>query len=156
MTPQDIRLVQRSWKALQPLAGAVAAVFYERLFELDPPLRALFRGDMDGQRRKLVAMITAAVSTLGDMDTLGPELRELGRRHAGYGVSERDYETAGAALLWSLERGLAADFTPPVQRAWAAVFSTLARMMRDAARQPVMERLAENIDRRGPGGDERR
>ena len=45
MTPKQIVLVQESFKVL-PAADVAAALFYGRLFELDPSLRDMFHGDM--------------------------------------------------------------------------------------------------------------
>src|SRR6478672_5468011 len=48
MTPKQIVLVQESAKML-PAADVAAALFYGRLFELDPSLRDMFHGDMKEQ-----------------------------------------------------------------------------------------------------------
>ncbi len=133
MTPQQIRLVQESFAKVAPIADAAAAMFYTRLFELDPALSSLFRGDMQAQGRKLMQMIGAAVRGLDNLETLVPVVQQLGVRHTGYGVKEKDYDTVGAALLWTLEKGLGAQFTPDVRAAWTAVYGVLANTMKDAA-----------------------
>jgi hemoglobin-like flavoprotein len=53
----------------------------------------------------------------------------MGARHAGYGVRAEHYQTVGAALLWTLEQGLGAKFTPAVREAWAATYELLAEVM---------------------------
>ena len=78
-------------------------------------------------------MITVAVKGLNRLDTIVPAVRELGRRHAGYGVTEAHYRTVGAALIWTLEQGLGDDFTPEVQAAWVDVYTLLADTMKQAA-----------------------
>jgi len=93
----------------------------------------MFRGDMAEQRRKLMQMLTAAVKGLQRLDRLVPVLEDLGRRHIGYGVTDQHYDTVGAALLWTLEKGLGRAFTPEVKEAWAAVYGLLANTMRNAA-----------------------
>ena len=133
MTPQQIGLVQRTWYRLQPLRGPVGTLFYERLFVLDPRLKKLFHGGADAQGRKLVAMIDAAVASLDKLEALVPVVRELGERHATYGVKPCDYETVGAALLWALEKGLEEHFTLTVREAWSATYATLAGAMKEAA-----------------------
>lgn len=133
LTPSQKMLVQDSFTAIAPIADDAAALFYRRLFELDPSLRALFRGDMAEQRRKLMQMITAAVKGLDRLDQLVPVVEDLGRRHAAYGVADAHYDTVGAALLWTLEKGLGTAFTPDVREAWAAVYGLLAGTMRQAA-----------------------
>jgi hemoglobin-like flavoprotein len=86
MTPESQRLVRESFAKVAPIAPAAAAIFYDRLFALDPALRPLFKGDMAEQGRKLMSMIGTAVADLGQLDAIVPAVRDLGRRHAGYGV----------------------------------------------------------------------
>ena len=86
-------------------------MFYERLFYMAPSLRRMFPQDMREQKRKLMVMIATAVQGLDDLDTLVPQLKALGARHAGYGVKDTHYEIVGEALIWTLERGLADAFT---------------------------------------------
>jgi hemoglobin-like flavoprotein len=124
-------LVQTSFAQVQPIADAAAAMFYSRLFELDPTLRPLFKGDMEEQGRKLMEMLTLAVKGLDRPEALLPALTLLGRRHAGYGVKEHDYETVGEALLWTLEQGLGPSFTPEVREAWTALYGFVADTMRN-------------------------
>jgi hemoglobin-like flavoprotein len=126
-------LVQTTFAQVRPIADAAAAMFYRRLFELDPTLRPLFKGDMEEQGRKLMEMIDMAVKGLDRPEALLPALAALGRRHAGYGVKESDYETVGEALLWTLEQGLGPSFTPEIREAWAALYRFVADMMREGA-----------------------
>jgi hemoglobin-like flavoprotein len=140
-TLKQIELVQRTFAVVAPLADDVAALFYRRLFEIDPSLQSMFKGDMVAQRRKLMVMLTAAVKGLPRLDRLVPVLQDLGRRHADYGVIESQYETVGSALLWTLEKGLGPDFTPEVREAWTTVYGVLAATMKAGAE----ERLAEAV-----------
>ncbi len=127
-------LVQASFVEIATIADDAAILFYDRLFELDPSLRAMFRGDMAEQRKKLMQMIAAAVKGLDRLDQLVPAVQGLGRRHAGYGVTDRHYETVGEALLWTLQMGLGRNFTPEMKDAWTAVYTLLATTMKDASR----------------------
>ena len=132
MTNEDILLVQLSWRKVLPIKEDVAELFYLKLFELDPALRALFGGDMEQQGTKFVQMITAAVRGLDRMDALLPAVRELGMRHAAYGVRDEHFGTVGTALLWTLEQTLRADFTPDVKSAWIKTYGVLSQYMREA------------------------
>lgn len=133
MTPDHIRIVQTTWLRLLPIRETAAQLFYDRLFELDPSLRQLFRGDLQAQGKKLMQVIDGAVNGLTRIEHVVPIVQALGRRHAGYGVRDQHYETVGSALLWTLEKGLGAAFTDPVKAAWSAVYHTLATTMREAA-----------------------
>ena len=114
MTAAQKVLVQQSFAKVVPQADVAAALFYGRLFDLDPGLRSLFKGDITEQGRKLMTMLATAVKGLDRPDELLPAVRNLGARHAGYGVKDEHYDTVAAALLWTLERGLGPDFTPDV------------------------------------------
>ncbi len=117
MTPEAQRLVRESFAKVAPIAPAAAAMFYDRLFVLDPALRPLFKGDMAEQGRKLMSMIGVAVANLGKLDVILPAVRDLGQRHACYGVRQAHYDTVGTALVWTLEQGLGDDFTPATRQA---------------------------------------
>jgi len=134
MTPEHIRIVQSTWVKVLPIKDSAAQLFYERLFEIDPSLRALFRSDTRQQGEKLMEVIDAAVNGLSRLELIVCAIQELGKRHAGYGVKDHDYATVGAALLWTLGKSLgAAEFTPKVKDAWATVYAVLATTMREAA-----------------------
>lgn len=139
VTTAQKNLVQASFVEIATIADDAAILFYTRLFELDPSLRPMFRGDMAEQRKKLMQMITAAVKGLDRLEQLVPVVQDLGRRHGAYGVTDRHYETVGEALLWTLRMGLGRAFTPDVEEAWAAVYTLLAATMKNAARtlEPV-------------------
>jgi hemoglobin-like flavoprotein len=137
LTPHQKTLVQASFATIAPIADDAAALFYRRLFELDPSLERMFRGDMAEQRRKLMQMLTAAVKGLDRIDQLVPVVQSLGRRHATYGVEDRHYDTVGAALFWTLEKGLGDAFTPETKEAWATVYGILATTMQNAAREAL-------------------
>jgi hemoglobin-like flavoprotein len=136
MTPEAQRLVRESFAKVTPIAPAAAAMFYDRLFVLDPALRPLVKGDMAEQVRKLMSMIGAAVANLGKLDIIVPAVRDLGRRHAGFGVRQAHYDTVGTALVWTLEQGLGDDFTPATRQAWIEAYTILAGTMQQAAATP--------------------
>ena len=135
LTVDQKTLFQNSFASIAGIADDAAVLFYQRLFELDPALRRLFRGDMAEQRKKLMQTLTAAVKGLDRLDQLVPVVQDLGRRHAGYRVEERHYDTVGEARLWTLAAGLGREFTPEVEQAWAAVYGLLATTMKAAARE---------------------
>lgn len=131
MTPEQISLVQKSFDMVP--AETAADLFYARLFELDPSLRPLFKGDMKTQGAKLMGMIAIAVQGLSNLDRIVPAVQDLGVRHAGYGVTPDHYDTVGSALLWTLEKGLGEQFTDDVREAWTAAYILLSSTMLDAA-----------------------
>lgn len=133
MTPESQRLVRQSFAKVTLIAPEAAAMFYDRLFAIDPNLRSLFRSDMEEQGRNLVSMIGIAVANLHRLESIAPAIRDLGRRHARYGVKASHYGTVAEALLWTLQRGLGESFTPETRAAWVECYTTLAEIMQDAA-----------------------
>ena len=105
-------------------------------------LRPLFRGDMQRQSQLLVTMIASAVENLDRLELVLSAVRELGRRHAGYGVKETDYDTVETALLLTLAQALGGEFTREVREAWLACYRTLAEVMKTAAREPSRQAKA--------------
>ena len=135
MTPEELTLVRTSWAKVQPISTQAAELFYHRLFDTAPELKALFKGDMRAQGHRLMDMIDTAVRGLESWDQLVPAVQALGRRHAGYGVKEADYDAVAAALLWTLEQGLGDAFTDEVRAAWINTYGALADTMKSAARE---------------------
>lgn len=133
MHPHQIELVQSSFARVEPIAETAAALFYGRLFELDPSLRFMFKGDIVEQGKKLMTTLKVVVVGLTRLDSLVPAVQALGRRHAGYGVSDEHYDMVADALLWTLEQGLGEYFTPDVDAAWRTAYGILADVMKAAA-----------------------
>ena len=96
-------------------------------------LRTMFPDDLAEQKKKLIGMLATAVTNLHQVDKIIPAVEDLGKRHVAYGVTAKHYEPVGAALLWTLEKGLGPDFTPPLKAAWTETYMTLAGVMQNAA-----------------------
>ncbi len=133
MKQEDVRRVQNSFASVTPMAPAVATMFYNRLFELDPSLRELFDIDMEHQGAKLMKMISLAVNGLDNLQAIIPIVQALGERHATYKVKDTHYATMGEALIWTLEKGLGDAFSKEDKKAWSEIYTTLASIMIEAA-----------------------
>ncbi len=133
MTPEQKEIVQSTWSDVAPISEKAAELFYGKLFELDPDVRGMFKGDMKEQGRKLMQILDVAVAGLDNVGELTPAVAALGKRHVGYGVADSHYETVGAALLWTLEQGLGEKFTADAKEAWTVVYTSLAGIMKSAA-----------------------
>jgi nitric oxide dioxygenase len=129
MTPDQVKLVQDSFGKVAPISEAAAVLFYDRLFEIAPQVKAMFPDDMTEQRRKLMAMLAAVVNGLGNLESILPAASALARRHVGYGAKAEHYPVVGAALLWTLEKGLGDGWTPDLADAWSTAYGTLSGYM---------------------------
>jgi hemoglobin-like flavoprotein len=133
MTPRQKQLVQSSFKQITPFARVAPNLFYARLFELDPSLRRMFRGDLQEQGQKLMKMLSLAVKGLDRLDQLVPGVRVLGMKQGDCQLQEHHYDTVGAALLWTLEYILGPAFTVEVKEAWSNVYNVLSEAMQEVA-----------------------
>ncbi|HMG55576.1 MAG TPA: globin domain-containing protein [Kofleriaceae bacterium] len=161
------RLIQNSWRLLAPLEDTAADVFYRRLFELKPAYQQLFKSDLPGHKRKLIAMLGFIVAALdwpdaawrdavADEDDLFLTALALGRRHGElYSVPDAAYAAFGEALLWMLDHGLGKEFTAPVRAVWAKVYGLVSTAMKmgrlSAASGPASDAIAR---RAAPGSTE--
>lgn len=126
LTEQQIWLVQTSFEKFIVDIDVAARVFYDRLFEIQPSLKPLFKGNMQVQGRKLITMVLFIVNGLDDVDNLIPQIQLLGESHIGYGVKPQDYSTMLDALLATLKHILGREFTPETEAAWRRVYSLMA------------------------------
>ena len=133
MTPDQITMIQDSFRKVAPISDAAAAIFYERLFAQAPQVKPYFKGDMTEQGAKLMATLAAVVNGLRDLDKIVPMAQELAVRHVDYGVTAGDYAPVGEALIYTLEQGLGDDFTPELKDSWITAYTTLSGVMINAA-----------------------
>ena len=133
MTPAQKQLIRESWAKVLPIKETAAAMFYGRLFEVYPEVKPYFKGDMQEQGRKLMAMLNVAINGLDNFDALIEPLKRSGSAHLAYGVQAADYAKVADALLWTLEQGLGDAFTPDVREAWTVAYGTIADVMLEGA-----------------------
>ena len=129
MNPTQIELVQESFSKVAPISEAAAVIFYDRLFEVAPSVKAMFPADMTEQRKKLMMMLAAVVGGLKNLDSILPAASALAKRHVGYGAKPEHYPVVGGALLYTLEKGLGEAWTPELEEAWTAAYGTLSGYM---------------------------
>lgn len=130
MIPEQIAWVGDSFPKISPALVDAGRVFYARLFAVNPELRALFHGDMEGQSRALMAMVELIVKTLGLHDKLVPLIHYLGERHAVLGVKPQHYRAFWETLVGTLSTTLQDEFTPEVRRAWEAAYEFMEENMK--------------------------
>jgi len=129
MTPDQVKLVQQSFAGVAPISEQAAVIFYDRLFEVAPAVKAMFPADMTEQRKKLMATLAVVVNGLSNLESVLPAASALATRHVAYGAKPAHYPVVGAALLWTLEKGLGEAWTPDVAAAWSAAYGTLSGYM---------------------------
>jgi hemoglobin-like flavoprotein len=137
--------IRESWRLVVPIADTAADLFYKRLFELRPDYRALFKSDIQAQKRKLLRMLAFVVKSVDFRDAdwqsdvpvdqdLMLVVLALGRRHSElYRIPNESYGVVAEALLWTLDYGLGEAFTAEVKSAWTQLYTLLAQTMRMGA-----------------------
>src|SRR5258707_2858185 len=129
MTPDQVKLVQESFAKVVPISETAAVLFYDRLFEIAPSVRAMFPDDMSEQRKKLMATLAVVVNGLTNLEAVLPAASALAKRHVNYGAKAEHYPVVGGALLFTLEKGLGEAWTPDLAAAWTAAYGTLSGYM---------------------------
>src|SRR5437016_14096380 len=129
MTPDQVKLVQQTFAKVAPISGRAAGISYAGLFEVAPAVKGMFPADMTEQRKKLMATLAVVVNGLSNLESILPSASALATRHVSYGAKPEHYPVVGGALLWTLEKGLGAAWTPEVAAAWTAAYGTLSGYM---------------------------
>jgi len=129
MNERKIQLVKESWSQVAINAEAAGNLFYQRLFEVAPEVRHLFRGDITSQSKKLMSMITMVVNKLDKLDTLMEDIKALAKRHNHYGAQAEHYRIVGECLIWTLSTGLSEKWNQETEAAWVDAYTILAGAM---------------------------
>ena len=138
MDERTITLLQDSFADVMAMRQEAAALFYERLFALDPSLKPLFSdADMRSQEMKLMAALALVVGKLRQLGEVVPVLETLAVRHVAYGVEEHHYATVGQALIQTLSLAFGQRFTPELRTAWLSAYGAISGAMIAAARRVV-------------------
>ncbi len=154
MTPEQLRLVQRSFAAIEPFADRIGTSFYARLFEMTPQIRPhsdlqpLQRALMSflGQfaTRQLRSLLTLPVTAGPNPEVSIPGIAALAQQHAQYGIGPEHFAAAPAALFWSFEQHTGQQLDHETADAWSAAFdviaTSMARVMRSDAKAPSLPR----------------
>jgi nitric oxide dioxygenase len=129
MNAAQIQLVQDSFAKVAPISEQAAVIFYDRLFEVAPSVKAMFPADLTEQRKKLMATLAVVVGGLSNLEAILPAASALAKRHVAYGAKPEHYPVVGSTLLWTLEKGLGDAWTPDVASAWTAAYGVLSNFM---------------------------
>jgi len=134
MTQKQIELVKSSWSLVATLDPVVVGdLFYNRLFEIAPQVKHMFRSPMPEQSKKLIAMIGYVIAKLDKLEDIIGEVGKLAQRHNAYGVKPEHYAVVGGALIWTLEKGLGENWNEEVKDAWIKCYTILSNAMIAAA-----------------------
>lgn len=132
ITSYNKKLVRATFWMVESKADHAARIFYDKLFEMDPGLKSLFKGDMKSEGKRMVEMLSTLVKGLNTLDVLAPLLRSMGRRYVNSGVRSEHYDMAIAALLYSLKEELQENWNEEVEAAWLEVYHAVSEIIQAA------------------------
>ncbi|MGB0087349.1 MAG: globin domain-containing protein [Rhodomicrobiaceae bacterium] len=148
MTPAQLRVLQRSFAKIEPIADQFGTVFYNRLFTIAPEIKPMFRTDLKAQQAKFMKVITEVVqlhlrsvvslpvTAQASASAVLPGAFWSGKLHAAYGVRMEDYATMKSALVWALEKTLGAECTDEVKDAWSTAYDIVVGAMEPGMTSP--------------------
>lgn len=140
LTDGQLALVAGTADVLAATDTRAADLFYDKLFELAPEVRRLFKDDLADQKRKLLDMLASLLLQATDPEGFKRGLRELGLRHRAYGAKPAHYGPVGQALLHALRISLGQRFSVEVEAAWTTLYLDVAALMvAEAKAQPGSE-----------------
>jgi hemoglobin-like flavoprotein len=131
MNKHQINIVKESFALVAKIpAETVGNLFYNRLFEIAPEVKPMFGNtNIEDQSRKLLSMLSYIINKLDNLEAIIDEVAKLAKRHVKYGVAPEHYQPVGAALLWTLEKGLATNWNSELGDAWTLCYGTLSGAM---------------------------
>ncbi len=136
LNASEISLVQASFRKISRNGDEAASLFYTRLFEIDPRLRALTRADFAEQKRDFIRLLGTIVHRLDCFELIRDHLQDLALCHPTVTACDPPHRSIGTALFWMFEQVLGLEFTPPLLAAWMKLFLSLSNdLSASASRQ---------------------
>src|SRR5688572_4624034 len=127
-------IIQDSFTEVAIESDRAAELFYNRLFEIAPATKELFKSaDMSLQGQKLMQTLAVVIAGLDNLEQIVPSVQSLAKRHVSYGVTAEHYGLVGEALIWMLNEVLGDGFTEEAKSAWLEVYTLVAKTAIDAA-----------------------
>jgi hemoglobin-like flavoprotein len=132
LSPRQTLLIKLSWSHLSNRLEEIGETFYEVLFDLYPELRPMFRETMATQQQKFSTMMNHIVAQIQFPGKLEKDLAEMGTRHAGYGVTDDQYDKVMIAFLLAMEKKLKKNWDSETKEAWTMAFVYIGSQMKHA------------------------
>lgn len=129
LSPGGAARVRESYDRLAPRMDVIVNRFYTALFDLHPPVRALFPPDMTRQRAHLAAALAVIARNVDRLEMFEGPLMGLGAQHMEFGARPEHYPALRDALVAALADGLADAWTPQLQADWLAALNYVVTVM---------------------------
>lgn len=137
MSTDIVTPIRESFDLIAPQADALVSVFYQKLFEDHPQLRAMFPIDMGEQKKKLLAAVGLVVKNVDKLDRIEPALKEMGTRHNAYGTLDAHYPIVRDTMLAAMAQVAGDAWNETYHDAWEAGLNAVAGIMVQGARHAL-------------------
>lgn len=136
LTDLQIQMIRSSWEKVTPNKKHHGQLLFHRLFDIAPELKDLFPFGDDFTKPQFTThalnvmnAVDFTVRHLDNPDVLIPKLKELGKMHAVFELTVKEFQYVGEALIWVLATGLGDSFTPELKRAWGSAYAIITDVM---------------------------
>jgi class 3 adenylate cyclase len=116
-----------------------ARIFYDKVFEIAPEARSLFRNDMIEQGRLLTHMLGGIVYSLSRPEHLTSGLQKLGESHIAYGVKSEYYPAVKQAMMQTIDECLGDSKTAKTMDAWNKALDYVMDVMQNGEQRGGLE-----------------
>ncbi len=125
----DIASIEMTWELINEDRLRITELFYNKLFDLAPDTKKLFKTGILDQGSKLTDFLNFVVMYIREIDGLTLHLKFLGMKHKGYRVKKKHYPVYREALLWSFRTGLGKNWSEDAENAWEKVHEIMSSTM---------------------------
>ena len=115
---EDMARIGETLAAASDAHHRLAYAFYDRLFELEPGTRSIFRGDLAMHAPRLMGMLHAIPFAVELPEETREVLREMGAEHLRMGVQVEHYEPMMHALVDALRDTAGRSWDDAAASAW--------------------------------------
>ena len=152
MTPERMRLLQRSLALIEPMIDEIAEAFYAKLFKIAPDLRSVFDFGPEKRQEKLRrtldeflklqihSHLTLPVTGAASAEVSVPGVHKLAESHYRYGARPEHFAAMKEALFQTFRTFLGDSFDAETASVWTEAYDMIAgsmvRVMRHEARPP--------------------
>lgn len=112
-----------------------AQIFYKKVFDKAPFVKALFKNNMQDQGRLLTHMLGGIVYALSRPEHLIMGLKKLGSNHQRYGVKKNYYPVVKEALMETIPEVLGEHYKPKIADAWNQALDFIIDNMKKGAEE---------------------
>ena len=134
MNAIQTRLIQEHWAVVKDNSKLIGRSLYEKLFYKAPFIRHLFNEDITEQSCKLAAVINFVVSKLHRLDDILTDIKDIGRKHRQYKLTEQDFKIVGDCLFEAIKENDSDLWNEKLENAWKDLYTILMRTMMEAGK----------------------